>query len=75
MTEEDYGREPLTVVELVQRLCSLTFGSAPCTATGTPKCYQTWGSCKDRENINQDGSITWRFVKPEAGILPLYEES
>lgn len=74
MSEEDYGREPVTVVELVQRRCSLTFGSAPCTATGTPKCYQTWGSCKDRENINQDASITWRFSRPDAGIMPIYSE-
>lgn len=77
LTEGDYGREPITVVELQQKRCTLTYGTAPCTATGTPKCYQTWGSCRDlnRENITSDGSITWRFVKAQAGIWPLYEES
>jgi hypothetical protein len=73
--ESNYGREPVTVVELYQKRCSLTFGSAPCTATGTPKCYQTWLTCRDRTNIDTDGSITWRFTKPRARIMPIYEES
>jgi hypothetical protein len=75
MTEEDYGREPLVIAELTQRRCSLTYGTAPCTATGTPKCYQTWWTCRDRENINTDEEFVWRFRKAEAGILPLYEEA
>jgi hypothetical protein len=73
--ESTYGREPVTVVELYQKRCSLTFGSAPCTATGTPKCYQTWLTCRDRTNIDTDGSITWRFTKPRARIMPIYEET
>lgn len=73
--EAIYGREPVTIVELRQTRCSLTYGTAPCTATGTPKCYQTWGSCRDRANITASGSITWRFRKPDAGIWPLYEEA
>lgn len=77
LTEADYGREPVTIVELRQKRCTLTYGVAPCTATGGPKCYQTWGSCRDknRANITSDGSITWRFIKSQAGIWPLYEES
>ncbi len=76
MTDEStYGREPITVVELYQKRCSLTYGTAPCTATGTPKCYQTWQTCRDRTNIDTDGSITWRFVKPRARIMPIYEET
>lgn len=71
----DYGREPVTIVEIVQKRCSLTFGTAPCTATGTPKCYQTWGTCRARNNINTLGLMTWRFSMPNAGILPLYEEA
>lgn len=75
MTESTYGREPITVVELYQKRCSLTYGTAPCTATGTPKCYQTWLTCRDRTNINTDGSITWRFTRPRAKIMPIYEEA
>jgi hypothetical protein len=75
LTEGDYGREPITIVELQQKWCGLTYGTAPCTATGTPKCYQTWGSCRDRDNIDTTKTITWRFVKPNAGIWPIYEET
>lgn len=32
--------------------CANTFGSAPCTATGTP-CYQTYGTCKDKANFSK----------------------
>lgn len=74
LLESDYGREPLVIVELQQPRCGLRFGVSPCTATGTPKCYQTWITCRDRLNIDMSGSITWRFVKPQAGILPLYAE-
>lgn len=66
-------REPLTIVELVQPRCALRFGEAPCTATGTPLCYQTYWTCKDRENFDPSGSIRWRFAMPEAGPLVLYE--
>lgn len=76
MTDESsYGREPVTIVELYQPRCGLRFGVAPCTATGTPKCYNTWGTCLDQPNIDLTGSITWRFRRPDAGILPMYEES
>jgi hypothetical protein len=70
-----YGRQPVTIVELYQPRCGLRFGVGPCTATGTPRCYQTWGSCKDRANIDLTGSITWRFRKPDAGIMPMYAET
>jgi hypothetical protein len=40
--------------------------------TATTKCYQTWATCSDRESINQDGRLTWRFRKPDAGIKPMY---
>ena len=32
--------------------CALTFGVAPCTATGT-KCYNTRSTCKDPENYDK----------------------
>lgn len=72
--EATYGREPVTIVQLEQPRCSLRFGEAPCTATGTPKCYQTYWTCKDKANYTPDGYIRWRFMAGEAGIYPLYEE-
>lgn len=75
MSELSYGREPVVIVELFQPRCGLRFGVAPCAATGGPKCYQTWGSCRDRASIDLSGSITWRFRRPGAGILPMYAEA
>ena len=73
MTEMALGAEPVTVVELVQPRCSLRFGTAPCTATGMPKCYQTFWTCKDRQNYTPDGSIRWRLCEDTAARFPLYE--
>ena len=52
MTETTIGREPIQIVELRQPLCANTYGSAPCTASGTgdEKCYNTRRSCQDPEN-------------------------
>lgn len=61
--ERVMGREPLQIVELEQPRCVHRFGSAPCTASGTPKCYQTFTTCLDRPNFDSNGgSIKWRFV-------------
>lgn len=58
MTSTTPGREPIQVVEIVQPLCANTFGSAPCTATGTndERCYNTRATCLD--TANYDGSST-----------------
>lgn len=62
------GRRPLQIVELEQPRCVNRFGVSPCTATGTPKCYQTWTTCLDRVNFDSTGgTIKWRFVKSRAG--------
>lgn len=66
------ARRPVQYVGIKQKRCSLRFGVAPCTATGTPKCYQTWGTCKDQANIDALGSITWVFCADGAAIMPTY---
>lgn len=60
------GRQPITIVELEQKRCGLRFGSAPCAAVGTPKCYHTYSTCLDRPNYTPTGSIKWRFVGDRA---------
>lgn len=46
--------------------CSLTYGTAPCTAsvptTGTQKCFNTVGSCQDRANY-AESIFTLTFCK------------
>lgn len=53
------ARQPAVVVELDLDRCALTFGVAPCTATGTP-CYNTRGTCKDKPNYDR-GTYTLRL--------------
>lgn len=69
-------RRWLTLVEIDVSICSLTYGTAPCTAsvptTGAQKCFNSVGSCQDRVNY-ADSTVTLRFVKDagyqdEAGI-------
>lgn len=58
--------EPVTIVEIERDVCSLTFGVAPCTATGT-KCYNTWKTCKVTP-VFAVTTQTLRFVKPRADL-------
>jgi hypothetical protein len=59
---------PVQIVELIQPRCSLRFGVGACTATGTPKCYNTYGTCKDQANFDNAGQIRWRFIANRPGI-------
>tara|TARA_R110000751_G_C13772644_1_gene480303 strand:+ start:177 stop:1964 length:1788 start_codon:yes stop_codon:yes gene_type:complete len=61
MSASEVGRSPVTIVELEQPRCTNTFGVSPCTATGTA-CYNCPGTCGDLANLNNDGSIKWRFT-------------
>lgn len=63
--------EAVTIVEIYQPRCSLRFGIGTCTATGTPKCYNTWTTCKVRDVYDSLGSIKWRFIKDGPGIWPV----
>lgn len=73
--EQTYGRKPVVVVELIQPRCSNRFGTSPCTATGTPKCFNTYWTCGDRDNYNTDGEIVWRFTRPRDDVGWLYEQA
>lgn len=59
--------QSLTYVELTLRVCSLSYGGAPCTAaigvTGERKCFNTRATCQDRENFTETGPVL-RFAKP-----------
>lgn len=53
MAEDQVGREPIQVVEILQPLCENTYGTAPCTASGgaDDKCYNTRFTCQDTANF------------------------
>lgn len=63
------GRLPVTVVELDLDTCSLTYGSAPCTASGGSgaECYNTQKTCQDLPNYTKT-TKTYRFVEPVEGL-------
>lgn len=58
---------PVQIVEVNQPRCGLRFGVGACTATGTPKCYNVWGTCKAKAAFDPTGSIKWRFMAPRPG--------
>ena len=60
-----FAREPLQVIEIVQPLCSRTFGSAPCLATGS-RCWNTDATCKFPTALDLTNEIVMRFVTPMA---------
>lgn len=62
MTTDTPGREPRTICALRQPRCVHTFGSGACTATGTPKCYNTYSTCRDLPNYDGSGSVTWMLT-------------
>lgn len=66
MTSTTVGREVIQIVEIQQPYCAETFGSAPCTATGTAdeKCYNTYATCLDTANFNKS-SLSLYFSKGE----------
>lgn len=51
------NREPIQYVEIDVDYCSLTYGTAPCTAilgtTGTKKCFNTFATCQDKTNFTK----------------------
>ncbi len=65
------GRKPLQIVEIDIDYCQLTYGQAPCTAalgaSGPRKCFNTFASCQDRDNIDL-GTLTLSFSHNQAGL-------
>ncbi len=59
----EMGREPVIIVEVDVQACSLTYGSSPCTASGTgdDKCFQSSSTCDDIANF-ATSTKTFRFA-------------
>ena len=67
-----FGHRPCAVLELDLDVCSLTYGSAPCTAAGAAgsECYNTIATCQDRANYTRTTrtvSFVSRGTAPPAG--------
>ena len=62
--------KPVQVIELRQKRCSLRFGIGTCTATGSPKCFQTYATCGAKNVFNQSGGLSWYFHRPGDPVPP-----
>ena len=56
--------ELVQVLEIRQKRCAKRFGVGDCSATGTPKCLQTYATCGDKEAFDLDGVLHWYFARP-----------
>lgn len=58
-----FGREHINIVEIDVPRCVHTYGSAPCTASGSgdAKCYNTLATCQDTANYSDKITSTGTF--------------
>lgn len=65
------SRQPVQIVEIDVDFCSLTYGTAPCTAaldvTGKRKCFNTFATCQDRAKFARV-PLTLRFATPTSRL-------
>lgn len=59
-----FATRPIEVVEIIQPLCTRTFGTSPCLATGDA-CWNTDKTCKFVQALNLGGTIPLRFVQDD----------
>lgn len=59
--------DALTVVEIDMDRCTLTYGVLPCTASGLPKCHNTFATCKAKAAF-ASAPFTLRFCEARAGL-------
>nr|BDD44167.1 hypothetical protein 34 [bacterium] len=57
----------IEVLEIKTPVCSLTFGEAPCTATGEP-CYNTRKTCKDANNYTETTQSLYFYTDTEESL-------
>jgi hypothetical protein len=65
--EKKVGREPIVLVQIDQDFCNNSYGVAPCTASGSVKCFNTRKTCEDAPNYDK-GVLTLTFAKPQQNL-------
>ena len=69
------NRRPFRAIGLKMPRCSLRFGEAPCTATGTPRCHNIYWTCRDKDNYTPTGSIEYVFLQSDLEFFDCYSEA
>jgi hypothetical protein len=59
-----FAARPVEIVEIIQPLCSRTFGVSPCNAIGDA-CWNTDKTCKFLSALDLSRSLTLRFVNDD----------
>ncbi len=59
----EFDREHIYIVEIDLDQCDLTYGSSPCTASGSDKCFNTQHTCQDLANYDGSAVQTLRFCE------------
>jgi hypothetical protein len=59
-----FAARPVEIIEIIQPLCSRTFGVSPCNATGDA-CWNTDKTCKFLSALDLSKSLTLRFVNDD----------
>ena len=59
-----FAARPVEIVEIIQPLCSRTFGVSPCNAIGDA-CWNTDKTCKFLSALDLSKSLTLRFVNDD----------
>lgn len=65
--EKKVGREPIILAQIDQDFCNNSYGVAPCTASGTVKCFNTRKTCEDPANYDK-GVLTLTFAQPQSNL-------
>lgn len=65
MDKTSISKQLITLCILDLDYCDLTYGVSPCTATGTPKCYNTFKTCTDKTNFDKT-TKQYRFINNSA---------
>lgn len=68
MNEFTVGRTPLTLVQIDQDFCNLSYGVGACTANNpSNKCFNTYATCQV-QGVYDRGVKTLTFGKPESDL-------
>ncbi|MCK5640727.1 MAG: hypothetical protein KAJ19_08015 [Gammaproteobacteria bacterium] len=59
------GRKPIRFFDIQLTKCALTYGSAPCTASGSAgsECRNSRATCQDVANFDGSGTLTIRIIE------------
>jgi hypothetical protein len=72
----ELGKIPVQIIEIDQDYCSLSYGVGACNAdtgvSGNAKCYNTYATCKSKDDYTLGTPLTISFAKPQSDLPDEY---